>query len=333
MIKVLSNYAPEPLVKALRKFGIIMHKAQADLISLLRLSYDYDIIYSIKSLSTIDRSLLKSLFMRRNKDHVVIYGLHMPMTLDNKVRPTHVMYDVLNPTQPVIASLRGFWIHTLNLRDYRMALNMGLRALYMPLGTDTNIFKCSLEKPNEFTVIYASRPAWHKGTDILVNVIIPFLLKKIKNIRIVITDSNYDYMAWIYEKLKGIPNITLYPHLPLNEYAKVLSEAHVLLFPTRYESYGLVVLDAMATGVIPVSFKVRGFIEDVLMRTEFRDYVVNYPDVHGFLVKVMRLYELYNNHVDKYEKLTIKACNLARLFSWDNVAGKWAYELNFILNK
>ncbi|WP_148678179.1 hypothetical protein [Vulcanisaeta distributa] len=82
----------------------------------------------------------------------------MPLTIDHKVRPSHYVYDVAMITQAMIAKARGFRIHASNMTDYNIAKSLGLRPIYLPLGTDTTIFKCR-DKPDIFTVIYASWPA------------------------------------------------------------------------------------------------------------------------------------------------------------------------------
>ncbi len=259
------------------------------------------------------------------RTHKVIYGLHMPLRIDYPIRPTHFVYDIVIPAQVLTASLKGFIIHVLNLDDAHELRFLGVNPIYLPLGTDTSIFKCSSDKPEIFTLIYASRPSWHKGTDLLVNYILPVTLRKLNmDVRIIITDANYDYMQSIYKRIRGIPNVELYPHLPINDYAKLLSESHVLLFPSRYESFGRVVLDALATGALPVTFNVRGFVRDVLLRSTLGEFVVEYGDIATFVSKVIQIYTIWKRNREKYYELVNEACKLANRYSWRNVAPLWA---------
>jgi len=89
----------------------------------------------------------------------------------------------------------------------------------------------------------------------------------------------------------------------------------VLLFPSRYESFGRVVLDSLASGVIPVAFRVRGVVEDVLLKTELNRYVVNYPDLSSFINNVIELYRLWYRCPDEYYALVALSCNIANKYS------------------
>lgn len=154
------------------------------------------------------------------------------------------------------------------------------------------------------------------------------------DIRIIITDANFDYMQWVYDKIRDIRNIEIYPHLPINEYSRLLSESHILLFPSRYESFGLVILDAMASGVIPVAFNVRGVVRDVLLNDKvLSDYIIDYPNIKLFIKKILELYNLWNRSNDKFKELILEACKLANEYSWNNVGILWAKVLGKLLKE
>jgi len=319
-MRILTNWADDGLTRVLRKYGI--HVVLIRNLSLRINLKDADLIYYARfSPPLLDKDLVITLRRIGN----VIYGLHMPLTIDNPVKPSHVLYDLVMPPQAILTHLKGATIHTLNLRDYKLLRVLGLRLVYMPLGTDTELFKCRFDKSNAFTMIYASRPSWHKGTDLLVNYIIPIIHKKLgQDARIVITDATSDYLSSLYDGIRGIRGVELYDHLPIKDYARLLSEAHVLLFPSRYESFGRVVLDSLASGVIPVAFRVRGFVEDVLLKTELNRYVVNYPDLPSFINKVIELYRLWYRSSEEYYALVKLACKIANQYSWEIIGKMWA---------
>jgi glycosyltransferase involved in cell wall biosynthesis len=326
-VKVATNWADEGLVKALRRRGVRIVPIRG--MSLRADFENFDLVYyASPSPPLVNKDVLIALRRLRN----VIYGLHMPLTIDNPIKPSHALYNLVTPLQTFVASLKGATLHALNLDDYRFLRAFGLRTVYIPLGTDMELFKCNINKPSTFTVIYASRPSWHKGTDLLVNYIIPILLKALgQGVRIVVTEATSDYLSHIYEKIKGLRRIELHEHLPAGEYARLLSEAHVLLFPSRYESFGRVVLDALAAGVIPVAFNVRGFVRDVLLRTRLGHYVVDYPDLTGFAQRVLKLFRLWHKRPDEYEALSTLACNIAGQYSWDKIDKLWAEEFKRIV--
>jgi len=326
-MKVATNWADEGLVKALRRHGVCVVPVKS--VSLRADFEDFNLIYYASfSPPLVNRDVLIALRRLGN----VIYGLHMPLTIDNPVKPSHALYNLVNPLQTYVANLKGATLHALNLDDHRFLRAFGLRSVYMPLGTDVELFKCNVDKPSTFTAVYASRPSWHKGTDLLVDYIVPMLLKALgQEVRIVVTEVASDYLGCLYDKVKGLRQVELHEHLPAGEYARLLSEAHVLLFPSRYESFGRVVLDALAAGVIPVAFNVRGFVRDALLRTKLGHYIVNYPDLASFAQRVLELSMLWHKRPNEYEALSALARSIAEQYSWDKVGKLWAEEFKTIV--
>ncbi len=324
---VATNWVNEGLRRELFRYGIKLIQIKDNILSI---GDSFDLVYYARfTPPLIDPRLITRIQGVRK----VVYGLHAPLTIDYPIRPSHFIYNLVMPIQTLTASLRGFIIHVLNLDDLSGLRSIGINSIYLPLGTDISIFKCTHSKAETFTLIYASRPSWHKGTDLLVNYILPMIMRKLgNNVRVIITDANYDYMQWIYRRIEGIPNIELYPHLPIYEYARLLSKSHILLFPSRYESFGLVVLDALASGVIPVSFNVRGFVRDVLLRSTLRRFVVEYCDIVSFISKVIQLYTIWRRNEGKYRELIDEACRISHKYSWENIAPLWANIFKMIIS-
>jgi glycosyltransferase involved in cell wall biosynthesis len=320
VMRVLTNWADDGLIRVLHKYGIHMIFIKEN----MPLNIDFKYVDLIYYASPVPPLINKDVIVTLRSFENIIYGLHMPLTIDNPVKPSHVVYDLIFPLQTLLAYLKGASIHVLNLRDYKLLRIFGLKSIYVPLGTDTELFRCRFDKPSTFTMVYASRPSWHKGTDLLVNYIIPIIHKKLgQDSRIVITDATSDYLSSLYDRIRGIRGIELYDHLPIKDYARLLSEAHVLLFPSRYESFGRVVLDSLASGVIPVAFRVRGVVEDVLLKTELNRYVVNYPDLSSFINKVIELYRLWYKCPDEYYALVKLSCKIANQYSWEIIGKMW----------
>ena len=66
-----------------------------------------------------------------------------------------------------------------------------------------------------------------------------------------------------------------------DEVRKELSKADVLLFPTRLEAFGLVIVEAMVQGVAPIVSHLPG-ITDMIVEHERTGYLVKLDDVDGF---------------------------------------------------
>lgn len=330
-LKLLTNWCPNPLKKALEKQSVKIYyyksgKSVRQLLNCIDL-VDSDIVYYARFVPPmIDRSLLTV-----KVDTPVIIGLHSPLTIDHPLRPTHFAHDILVPLQVLVYYLNKFHIHTLNTDDLRRCMNIGVkRVFYMPLGTDTNTFK-PRQKDNTFTAIYASRASWHKGTDILITII--HMLTKKLNTQIKFRIISYGFLTKLYEKLRHYQNIEILPWMPLQEYTKVLASSHVLLFPSRYESFGLVVLDALAAGVPVVAFSVRGVVRDIMLKDDMlKKHVVNYHDVNTFVKHVIELSRLWYDKPEQYLSLTNKCRRVAKQYSWDNVSKLFARMFRITIN-
>src|SRR5271170_4287774 len=53
--------------------------------------------------------------------------------------------------------------------------------------------------------------------------------------------------------LPQLPNLTLVQRIERDAVQKLMRSSHILLMPSRFESYGWVYLEAMAAGAIPVA--------------------------------------------------------------------------------
>lgn len=99
---------------------------------------------------------------------------------------------------------------------------------------------------------------------------------------------------------------------------KLLRRSRVLAMTSRYEGFGLNIIEAMACGAVPVAY-----------RTPYGPADIITDGIDGFLVDYMderqmayRLHELMNNP-DLNETMSIAAMERARDFSTDKIAAEW----------
>lgn len=322
-MKIFTNWCPTPLRKALENYGVKIDVVKTS--SILHILSQYEAGCDLCYFARFAPPLIDKDLFRIGKTGIpIIYGFHAPLKVDYPVRPSHYLYNLVMPMQAMRAASISKKLHFLNLDDIKLInhLDLATKSIYLPLGVDVNIFKIPVTKSERFTVIYASRASWNKGTDILVRLVIPYFTRKLPDIRIDIV--SYGFLSHLYKGLKGMKNIRMIPFLPPIKFAEVLASAHVLLFPSRYESFGLVVLEALACGTIPVAFNIRGFVRDILSRDSiFKEFVVNYSRPERLALKVIELYKLWSKKPENFYSLVRRARNLALKFSWKNVAQVW----------
>jgi glycosyltransferase involved in cell wall biosynthesis len=126
---------------------------------------------------------------------------------------------------------------------------------YLPLSKNTNRNKI---------VLTISRIAPEKGLDI-----IPEIAKEVKDVKFVIagTLSSIAYYRVLMSRIKvaGVEDrVKLFTNVSENLKMELLAKAMVYLHPTRYEHFGVAVVEAMAAGLIPIIHKSGGPWVDIV---------------------------------------------------------------------
>ncbi|MGC8542428.1 MAG: glycosyltransferase family 4 protein [Vulcanisaeta sp.] len=309
--KLLSNYAEVEVLKV---------RTLRDLISKVYIN-SYDLIYFAKY--TPPLLDLGSINQFRTKGKLMI-GMHVPVKIDHINRPHHIVYNLLMPMQTTYyLRMLGAYLHVLNKDDEEYLRNrvhsrFNSRVIYAPLFTDTSIFKPG-NKYGTFTLLYSARASWQKGTDIAVKIIERLIMELKDNIEIKIVA--YGPLTHLYNKLRKFRNIEILNYLPLDEFSSVLSKSHVLLFTSRYESFAQLPLDSLASGTPVVSFNVRGFVKDYVIKDEvLGKYIVDFDDVDNIIDRVIELARYWYNNENHYYELVKYSRQFAERFSIENIS-------------
>ena len=123
--------------------------------------------------------------------------------------------------------------------------------VYWPRGVETDIFKPLADrKPNkELVYLYVGRIAVEKNIE-------AFLSLKLKGRKIVVGDGP------LLSKLESThPNVTFLGKKSKNDLPEIYNKADVFVFPSRTDTFGLVLLEAMACGVPVAAFPAPGPID------------------------------------------------------------------------
>lgn len=321
MMRILTNTTKiERLLSSYAKVDVVRVRRIRELLSASDVN-SYDIIYFAKYTPPLIDFGPRNYVSNKVK---LVIGIHIPIKIDYVNRPHHIMHNLLMPIQAMhyLRKLRAY-LHVLNKDDEEYLMRKASNALsdkiiYEPLFTDINIFKPG-GKYDKFTVLYSSRASWQKGTDIATK-ILKKLIKKYGD-KVQVKINAYGPLTHLYNELKGYGNVEINDYMPINEYSRILSESHVLLFTSRYESFGQLPLDALASGTLVVAFNVRGFIRDyVLKDSRLSKFIVDFGDVNGLVNRIVELVNLWYGNEDEYLNIANYARSFAEGFSIDNIA-------------
>ncbi len=181
-------------------------------------------------------------------------------------------------------------------------------------GVDFEKFSSVKKKIKPGELVYLGRVAHNKGIDLLL-----ITLSRIPDVDYqlyILGSGEKRYLASMQDlarELKINSRVHWLGFLNDEEIIKELSKAQFLVFPSRYEGFGLALLEGMATGTVPVVNNI----------DTFRDIIS--PGRNGFLVNFVcpaeasrYLRELINKTPVEIEHIGLRAQEKARMFDWDS---------------
>ena len=254
----------------------------------------------------------------------IIYGFHAPLFIWRARRPTNYFFNVVSLMKLFLMKLRDpiYAVHLLNTYEYTLLKFSGFKCFYSPLGVNTKQFSPSV-KGNIFTIVF-SGPRYVKGVDML-GKIVPRILRHAKDVKIILTDEGYKYSlnSYFYSLKQAFEDqVEVYSGLSQDKFARLLSSAHLLLFPSRYESFGRVVLEALSSGMPVVAFDIQGAVKDIL-KNGVTGTIVKPFDVEGITRGILDYYERWKNRTQEFEIISYNCRNHAMEFDWSIVSDRF----------
>ncbi|MFH1231831.1 MAG: glycosyltransferase family 4 protein [Planctomycetota bacterium] len=171
---------------------------------------------------------------------------------------------------------------------------------------------------SERVILYVGRLSREKGISYLISAM-PEIIKQLDNVKLVICGEeegiapNKNSLVSLVKELKLGSQITFTGKLPYQTVLKYMRLAEVLVLPSLEEDFGLVNLEAMASGLPIIASNVGG-IPDVV-KDGVNGFLVNPRDVQGIADKVITLLS------DDKLRSRISQNNLvrARDYDWANL--------------
>lgn len=246
-------------------------------------------------------------------------------------RPLYALqnFETLFRLLLLLASSRTskIYIATHNRDDYLLLRRfIKVDTFCMPPAVDPWVFK-PMTKDSIFTLVCNAAPAsWVKGTDFLLK-IIPKIICYLKECKIIILTGGMGLTYFrnalkAYERKFPDKIEVIDRWLSLNEVASVLSKSHLLVFPSRFEGFGILVLEAQSCGVPVVAFDIPGAPRDVIVNGLTGKLVKPY-DIDKFVRQIVNYYRMYCEDPKYYSLIQLKCRERAMLFDYRRISKLW----------
>ena len=178
-------------------------------------------------------------------------------------------------------------------------------------------------KEKNFTLIYLSAIARDKGIEDAISAF-NILKKQIPNLKFWIVGKSYpNYINY----LQGLcPEAKFWGFVSDKKKFELLAKAHVLIFPSVHEGWGLVIIEAGSVGTPTVAYNVSG-IKDSIVNNE-TGLMANYQSPKSLVELIFRL----NKNRELLLKLGANAKKWSQKFSWDKSIKQSLLLLSKIVN-
>lgn len=192
----------------------------------------------------------------------------------------------------------------------------------MPYGADFSSIKINKKENNKnLELLYVGRVTPMKGIHYLIEAV-----KKIKNkkIKLRIVGLNNYPNNWLEKTIsRNNENISLVGSLPYEELASYYLNSDLFVFPSLYEGFGLVILEAMSYG-LPVLSSDVGIAADLLKDGQAGE-IIDCKNINLLAEKILYYYE----NRDSLKEMSQKTQDKIKLYSW----GKYRQELSeYLIN-
>ncbi len=195
----------------------------------------------------------------------------------------------------------------------------------LPLGVDLLTFRPGDHTTRGlfFTFIFSGKVTIHKGIDFLIQAF-KKVLKRYPNVKLRIIGFGGDGYPLV--RTASLPQIEWLGFVTQTELAKHYQAADCLVLPSRHDSYGMVVTEALASG-LPVIISDRVGAKDIIEEGK-NGWVVPLGDIESLADRMLWMVE----HRTELEPMRVLARRTAEKYSWDDYQKRLVDVLQTILN-
>lgn len=194
---------------------------------------------------------------------------------------------------------------------------------FSPKYRDVN-FRKKYNIDDKIVILFVGRLAAEKDIDVFINVAKKLNTKYEDDIHFLMVGDGPMKNDIINS---NIPNLTLTGFLHGKELAKAYASSEIFFFPSSTETYGNVILEAMASGLATVACKKGGILENVIHG--HNGLLCNEKNVQDFYNAVERLI-LDKNSRDTFAQNGLKQ---AENKSWDNIFDTLVESYEYVISQ
>jgi starch synthase len=191
-----------------------------------------------------------------------------------------------------------------------------------PYGIDSSLFKLKEKFYDKGPVkfIFVGIVDARKGIPLLMDVI-----KKIPP-----TAAEFSFVGPVSSKIEAmiqdyqLPNVYVVGKVPHAELATVFGKHDVFVFPSYFEGFGLVILEAMAIGLPVITTTATGGPDCIENGKE--GFIINCGDEQALHTSI----DFFIKHPNEIERMGIAARKKAEQFSWDAYGDRYSAIINTV---
>lgn len=209
----------------------------------------------------------------------VVYIMHGDFSsYYSLIRTYHSVLDCIitysNKIEQEIRSMNGLNIHSVH-------------KIYYPSASANNIYKLK-RKEDKFRIVFAGLIIERKGADLLPAIYDQLVQSGMRDFELLIIGEG-ELLPHLKRKFETIPNVRFSGWRNQDYVITQMQTADVFLFPSRLEGLPNVIIEALATGAVPVVTNLESGISD-LIQNGFNGLLIEKDDITGFSQAILKLY-------------------------------------------
>ena len=214
----------------------------------------------------------------------LVAGLHMSIFYEQPANLTQLLHNLVYTSaifRHVLAACKK--VHVINQRDQKYLLqNFRLtNVFFLPNGTDVPkvipIYRQPIDK--RLHIIFVGELSLRKGIDTI-----------LETIKISPADFQFAIIGQgplkkeVMSQAKKSPNLHFYGYVKNRQLEELYRTADVIFFPSRAEAFGLVMIEAMANGLMvvnspEVTLHLPDYIEKTVAQRDPQEYVAAFKEI------------------------------------------------------